>query len=109
MNRIYLATAVVAFSLPLTVGCASKKYVRNEVTPTVNKVNELDDLTAKNTRDIRDTDTPFAAGHPAGQVGREYCRSEGAGSGTGRESGQPERYSGLEPRDQPGRHCREYR
>lgn len=57
MNRIYLAAAVVAVSLPLTVGCASKKYVRNEVTPTVNKVNELDDLTAKNTRDIRDADS----------------------------------------------------
>jgi outer membrane protein OmpA-like peptidoglycan-associated protein len=30
--------------------------VRNEVTPTVNKVNELDDLTAKNTREIRSVD-----------------------------------------------------
>ena len=47
---------MVAVVLPLTVGCATKKYVRNEVTPTVNKVNELDDLTAKNTRDIRDVD-----------------------------------------------------
>ena len=46
----------MAGSLPFTVGCATKNYVRNEVTPTVNKVNELDDLTAKNTRDIRDTD-----------------------------------------------------
>src|ERR1017187_400800 len=48
--------ALVAGSLPFTVGCATKNYVRNEVTPTVNKVNELDDLTAKNTHDIRDTD-----------------------------------------------------
>lgn len=56
MNRLTFATALVAVALPLTVGCASKKYVRNEVTPTVNKVNELDDLTAKNTRDIRDVD-----------------------------------------------------
>jgi len=57
MNRITLATALVAVALPFSVGCATKKYVRNEVTPTVNKVNELDDLTAKNTRDIRDVDT----------------------------------------------------
>jgi OOP family OmpA-OmpF porin len=57
MNRFSLAAVTVAMVLPLTVGCASKKYVRNEVTPTVNKVNELDDLTAKNTRDIRDVDT----------------------------------------------------
>jgi len=47
----------VAGSLPLTVGCATKKYVRNEVTPVVNNVNELDDQTAKNTRDIKDVDT----------------------------------------------------
>jgi OOP family OmpA-OmpF porin len=57
MNRFSLAAVAVAIVLPLTVGCASKKYVRNEVTPTVNKVNELDDLTAKNTRDIRDVDS----------------------------------------------------
>jgi outer membrane protein OmpA-like peptidoglycan-associated protein len=56
MNRFSLAAALVVCSLPFTVGCATKNYVRNEVTPTVNKVNELDDLTAKNTRDIRDTD-----------------------------------------------------
>ena len=56
MNRFTLLAALVAGSLPFTVGCATKKYVRNEVTPTINKVNELDDLTAKNTHDIRDAD-----------------------------------------------------
>lgn len=57
MKQLTVAAALVAVSLPFSVGCASKKYVRNEVTPTVNKVNELDDLTAKNTRDIRDVDS----------------------------------------------------
>ena len=57
MNRFSAVAVLVAGSLPFTVGCATKKYVRNEVTPTVNKVNELDDLTAKNTRDIKDVDT----------------------------------------------------
>jgi outer membrane protein OmpA-like peptidoglycan-associated protein len=57
MNRISIFALVVATSLPFTVGCASKKYVRNQTAPVVNKVNELDDLTAKNTRDIRDVDT----------------------------------------------------
>jgi len=56
MNRFTLVAALVAGSLPFTVGCATKNYVRNEVTPTINKVNKLDDLTAKNTHDIRDTD-----------------------------------------------------
>jgi len=55
MNRIFLS-GLLASSLFLSIGCASKKYVRNEVTPTVNKVNELDDMTAKNSRDIKDVD-----------------------------------------------------
>src|SRR5690348_13773515 len=55
MNRIFLS-GLLASSLFLSIGCASKKYVRNEVTPVINKVNELDDLTAKNSRDIKDVD-----------------------------------------------------
>jgi outer membrane protein OmpA-like peptidoglycan-associated protein len=55
MNRIFFS-GLLASSLFLSIGCASKNYVRNEVTPTVNKVNELDDLTAKNSRDIKDVD-----------------------------------------------------
>jgi OOP family OmpA-OmpF porin len=57
MNRFSVLAVLVAGSLPLTVGCATKKYVRNEVTPVVNNVNELDDQTAKNTHDIRDVDS----------------------------------------------------
>ena len=57
MNRFSLLAALVMGSLPFTVGCATKSYVRNQMTPTVNRVNELDELTAKNTRDIKDTDT----------------------------------------------------
>jgi OOP family OmpA-OmpF porin len=56
MNRFSVLAALVAGSL-LTVGCATKNYVRNQTTPVINNVNELDDQTAKNTRDIRDTDT----------------------------------------------------
>lgn len=48
---------LVAGTLPLTVGCATKNYVRNQTTPIINNVNELDDETAKNTRDIHDVDT----------------------------------------------------
>jgi OmpA-OmpF porin, OOP family len=57
MNRYSVLAVLVAGSLPLTVGCASKKYVRNQTTPIINNVNELDDQTAKNTRDIRDVDS----------------------------------------------------
>ena len=56
MNRFSALAVLVGGSL-LTVGCATKSYVRNQTTPVINNVNELDDQTAKNTRDIRDTDT----------------------------------------------------
>lgn len=55
MNRLSLLALLLSGSL-LTVGCATKSYVRNQTAPVVNDVNELDDQTAKNTRDIRDTD-----------------------------------------------------
>jgi len=45
-----------------TVGCASKNYVKSQTTPLINKTNELDDLTAKNTRDIKDVDARAQAG-----------------------------------------------
>ncbi len=54
MTRISLIAVLVAASLSLATGCSSKKYVRNETAPTINKVNELDDITAKNSRDIKD-------------------------------------------------------
>jgi outer membrane protein OmpA-like peptidoglycan-associated protein len=57
MNRVSVFALVMAASLPFSLGCASKKYVRNETAPTINKINELDDLTAKNSRDIKDVDS----------------------------------------------------
>lgn len=57
MNRKLLAlTGALGLSMVFSVGCSTKNYVRNQTTPLVDKTNELDDLTAKNSRDIRDTD-----------------------------------------------------
>ena len=61
MNRISL-TILLALSSLATVGCASKNYVRQETTPLINKTNELDDMTAKNSRDIKDVDARSQAG-----------------------------------------------
>lgn len=60
---ILLAAGMVA-----SVGCSTKKYVRNETTPLINKTNELDDLTAKNTKDIKDVDARAQAGIQAVQA-----------------------------------------
>jgi OOP family OmpA-OmpF porin len=61
MNRTSI-TVLLALSSLATVGCASKNYVRQETTPLINKTNELDDMTAKNSRDIKDVDSRSQAG-----------------------------------------------
>ena len=61
MNRTSLVICLAA-SMVATVGCASKNYVKQQTTPLINKTNELDDLTAKNTHDIKDVDARAQAG-----------------------------------------------
>src|SRR5712672_4309229 len=61
MNRTSLIV-LLATSMAATVGCASKNYVRQQTTPLINKTNELDDLTAKNSKDIKDVDARAQAG-----------------------------------------------
>jgi OmpA-OmpF porin, OOP family len=53
-----LAGAVLAFN----TGCASKNYVRKQTEPIIDKSNELDALTAKNTNAIKDVDARAQAG-----------------------------------------------
>jgi OmpA-OmpF porin, OOP family len=61
MNRTSLVICLAA-SMIGSVGCASKNYVKQQTTPLINKTNELDDLTAKNTKDIKDVDARAQAG-----------------------------------------------
>jgi OmpA-OmpF porin, OOP family len=61
MTRTSLVICLAA-SMVATVGCASKNYVKQETTPLINKTNELDDLTAKNSKDIKDVDARVQSG-----------------------------------------------
>src|SRR6202021_136927 len=67
MNRTSL-TLMLAATMVASIGCSSKNYVRQQTTPLINKTNELDDLTAKNSRDIRDVDQRAQAGIQAVQA-----------------------------------------
>ncbi len=62
MNRISVVAVALAGTLALTAGCATKKSVRNETAPLINKTNELDDLTAQTTRNIKDLDARATKG-----------------------------------------------
>jgi len=69
MNRTSMKlTLMLAATLAATIGCSSKNYVRQQTTPLINKTNELDDLTAKNSRDIKDVDQRAQAGIQAVQA-----------------------------------------
>jgi len=61
MTRTSL-TVLLALTMATTLGCATKNYVRQQTTPLINKTNELDDMTAKNSRDIKDVDARAQAG-----------------------------------------------
>lgn len=61
MNRTSL-TILLAASMAASIGCTSKNYVKQQTTPLINKTNELDDMTAKNSKDIKDVDARAQAG-----------------------------------------------
>ena len=61
MTRTSL-TIFLAFGMAATVGCTTKNYVKQQTTPLINKTNELDDMTAKNSKDIKDVDARAQAG-----------------------------------------------
>ena len=56
-NAMIAASAVGAISLLLATGCTTKNYVRSQTTPIIEHTNELDDATATNNRNLKDTDT----------------------------------------------------
>src|ERR1700678_746952 len=61
MTRTSL-TILLAVSMTAAVGCTTKNYVKQQTTPLINKTNELDDMTAKNSKDIKDVDARAQAG-----------------------------------------------
>jgi OOP family OmpA-OmpF porin len=61
MKRTSL-TILLAASMAASIGCTSKNYVKQQTTPLINKTNELDDMTAKNSKDIKDVDARAQAG-----------------------------------------------
>jgi OmpA-OmpF porin, OOP family len=57
MKRVFAMGVLVLAGLAFSTGCATKKEVTRETAPVINKVNELDDLTANTTRNIRSLDS----------------------------------------------------
>jgi OmpA-OmpF porin, OOP family len=87
MNRTSL-TICLAASMVATVGCTSKNYVKQQTTPLINKTNELDDMTAKNSKDIKDVDARAQAGIQAVNAKTAEVEQKAAGRHPERSSAQ---------------------
>jgi OmpA-OmpF porin, OOP family len=59
----------------LATGCTTKKYVRNQTAPVIQKTNELDDATAANNRAVSDLDRRTSAGIGNAQTSADNATS----------------------------------
>jgi len=66
--------------LAASTGCAKKSYVREQVTPIINKVNQLDDLTAQNTRAIKETDDRLKSANQQADASADAADQKAQGS-----------------------------
>ena len=55
-------TLLLAVTAAASIGCTTKNYVRQQTTPLINKTNELVDMTAQNSKAIKDVDQRAQAG-----------------------------------------------
>jgi len=58
------------------IGCTTKRYVQNQVTPIIEKVNRLDDETAKNTNEIKELDSRTSQSIAARDTKMEQAASQ---------------------------------
>jgi OOP family OmpA-OmpF porin len=87
MTRTSL-TIFLAVSMAATIGCTTKNYVKQQTTPLINKTNELDDMTAKNSKDIKDVDARAQAGIAAVKAKTADVEQKAQAAGQSAESAQ---------------------
>lgn len=87
MNRTSLI-AFLAMGMLASVGCATKNYTRQQTTPLINKTNELDDLTAKNSRDIKDVDSRAQEGIQKAQTAANTADQKALAAGQSADQAQ---------------------
>jgi len=87
MKRICLTLMLVA-AAAASIGCSTKNYVRQQTTPLINKTNELDDMTAKNSKDIKDVDQRAQAGIQAAQASANAADQKALAAGSSADKAQ---------------------
>jgi len=87
MKRICLTLMLVA-AAAASIGCSSKNYVRQQTTPLINKTNELDDMTATNSKNIKDVDQRAQAGIQAAQASANAADQKALAAGQSADKAQ---------------------
>jgi OmpA-OmpF porin, OOP family len=77
MSRTLLVAVLASTSVLANLGCATKAYVRNQVTPINNKIDELNDITAKNTQGVKDADSKAQQGISAANAADQKATAAG--------------------------------
>src|SRR5271165_3147900 len=77
MAKTFAVSLLAASALLANIGCASKKYVQSQITPINNKIGELDEISAKNSRDIKDVDGKAQEGITAATAADQKATSAG--------------------------------
>ena len=78
MNKTIFVAMLAASSLVANIGCATKKYVQSQITPINNQIGELNEVTSKNTRDIKDVDGKAQQGIAAADAADQKAASAGS-------------------------------
>jgi outer membrane protein OmpA-like peptidoglycan-associated protein len=81
MKTFQVFAAAAALTVPFTVGCATKNHVRQQLAPIVDKVNDLDQQTAKNTNDIKDVDARAQQGIQGAQAAATQANEKATAAG----------------------------
>lgn len=71
-----------------TTGCTTKKYVRAQTAPIIEKTNDLDAATAANHRDIGDTDSRATTGIASAQAAADTAYNKAIAAGASADQAQ---------------------
>ena len=77
MNRV-LVTGLLAFSMIVGLGCATRKYVRKQTEPLNNKVGHLETATAQNSGQIKDLDARTQQSEQSMKAGIDQANQKAA-------------------------------
>jgi OOP family OmpA-OmpF porin len=87
MKQISL-TLMLALAVAASIGCTTKNYVRQQTTPLINKTNELDDMTAQNTKAIKDVDQRSQTGIQTAQSAANQADQKALAAGQSADKAQ---------------------